>query len=358
MHSPCTRILLFYLLATNILTSCSNDYYTIDDFYKVDKIDTHVHLNSEDPVLAELAKEDKFLLLTISVDVPSYVTVEEQQRLALHQIEQHPGNVKYLTAFTLHNLDSPEWSKNTIRQLKESFEKGALGIKLWKNIGMEYRNSDSTFIMVDDPRLDSVVNFIIKEGKTVMAHIGEPKNCWLPLEEMTVNNDRNYFREHPKYHMYLHPEFPSYEDQISARDRFLEKHADMRFVGAHLGSLEWDVDELAKRLDEFPNMAVDMAARIPHLQHQTITDRERVRSFFIKYQDRLIYATDSDISPGEDTEKVKKYVHEKWLADWKYFVTDENLTASEVNGEFQGLKLPKTIINKIFHDNAVKWFKI
>lgn len=358
MHSPFIRILLFYFLATNLLPSCRGDYYTVDDFYKVDKIDTHVHLNSEDPVLAELAREDKFLLLTISVDVPSYVNLEEQQRLALLQISKNPDRVKYLTAFNLHNLDSPAWSMNTITQLRQSFEKGALGIKLWKNIGMEYRNSDSTFIMVDDPRLDPVINFIIKEDKTVMAHIGEPKNCWLPLDEMTVNNDRNYFREHPRYHMYLHPEYPSYEDQVNARDKFLEKHRDMRFVGAHLGSLEWDVDELAKRLDKFPNMAVDMAARIPHLQHQTITDRDKVRNFFIKYQDRLIYATDSGISPDENTENVKKYVHEKWLADWKYFVTNETMTADEVNGEFKGLQLPKEVVNKIFHDNAVKWFKI
>jgi hypothetical protein len=52
---------------------------------------------------------------------------------------------------------------------------------------------------------------------------------------MTVNNDRNYFKNHPEYHMYLHPEYPTYDDQINARDRFVEKHPDMRFVGAHLG---------------------------------------------------------------------------------------------------------------------------
>ncbi len=66
--------------------------------------------------------------------------------------------------------------------------------------------------------------------------------------------------------MYLHPEFPSYEDQIKARDHMLEKHPDLKFIGAHLGSLEWSADELAKRLDKFPNMVVDMAARISHLQ--------------------------------------------------------------------------------------------
>ena len=42
----------------------------------------------------------------------------------------------------------------------------------------------------------------------------------------------------------------------------LEKNPELIFIGAHMGSLEWSVDELAKRLDKFPNMSVDMAARI------------------------------------------------------------------------------------------------
>jgi predicted TIM-barrel fold metal-dependent hydrolase len=158
--------------------------------------------------------------------------------------------------------------------------------------------------------------------------------------------------------MYLHPEFPSYEDQINARDRFVEKHPDMRFVGAHLGSLEWNVDELAKRLEKYSNMAVDMAARIPHLQHQTMQDREKVRDFFIRYQDRIIYATDSGITPGSDPNREKNELHSTWLQDWKYFVTDEILTSPHVNGEFKGLKLPKKVIDKIYRENAMTWFKI
>lgn len=351
------RFLTGLLIAIS-LCACTHDYYTPDDFQRIKKIDTHVHLNAESTVLTDLAKEDNFFLIDVSVDVPTYPSVEEQQRLALYQISQNPEQVKYVTAFTMENFDSLTWVDETVNKLKDSFSKGALGIKLWKNIGMVYRKADSTFIMVDDPLLDSVINFVIQQDKTVMAHIGEPKNCWLPLEEMTVNNDRNYFRNHPEYHMYLHPAYPSYEDQINARDRFLERHPDMRFVGAHLGSLEWDVDELAKRLDKFPNMAVDMAARIPHLQHQTIQDREKVRNFFIRYQDRLIYGTDSGIDPESDFEDVKNYVHEKWTTDWKYFVTDEAMTVPEVNGTFKGLKLPKEVIDKVFRENAIKWFKL
>lgn len=342
----------------SMLLSCSSDYYSIEDFERVRKIDTHMHLNAEDPALTEQARTDNFKLLTVNVDVSDYPSVEDQERYALHQIKQFPDDVDYLTAFTLAKWDSAGWADEVIARLKRSFENGALGIKLWKNIGMVYKDSAGQFIMADNPKFDPVIEYIISQDKTVMAHLGEPKNCWLPLDQMTVNNDRSYFRENPEYHMYLHPEFPSYEDQINARDRLLEKHPDMRFVGAHLGSLEWDVDELAKRLDKFPNMAVDMAARIPHLQHQTKLDREKVRKFLIEYQDRIIYATDSGISPDSNPDNEKKSLHETWLNDWKYFVTEDTLTSPHVNGEFRGLKLPKKVIDKIYRENAMKWFKM
>jgi hypothetical protein len=352
MRILCTILLL------SLLLSCSSDYYTLEDFNAVKKIDTHMHLNANDLALAEQAKEDNFQLLTVNVDVNSYPTLEDQEKFALHQIKEFPDRIDFLSAFTLARWDSSDWASRTIATLKKSFDSGALGIKLWKNIGMTYKDSSGQFIMIDNPKFDPVIEFIIDEDKTIMAHLGEPKNCWLPLDEMTVNNDREYFKNHPEYHMYLHPEYPTYEDQINARDRFVEKYPNMRFVGAHLGSLEWDVDELAKRLDKFPNMAVDMAARIPHLQHQTKLDREKVREFLIRYQDRIIYATDSGISTDSNAENEKRDLHNTWINDWKYFVTDDTLTSPHVNGEFQGLKLPKAAIDKIYRENARKWFKI
>jgi Amidohydrolase len=351
-----TSTIAFLIFLT--LSSCGDEYYRLEDFSSVRKIDTHTHHNAESTALAEQAKADNFLLLAVTVDVPDYPELSEQQRLALLQKEKFTEQIEFLSAFTLTDWDSAQWAEHTIQQLKTSFEKGALGIKMWKNIGMVYKDATGKFIMADDPKFDKIIQFVIDQDKTVMAHLGEPKNCWLPLEAMTVNNDRSYFKEHPRYHMYLHPEFPSYEDQINARDNFIAKHPDMRFVGAHLGSLEWEVDELARRLDKFPNMAVDMAARIGHLQHQSITNYEKVRNFFIKYQDRLIYATDSGISSTSDPEKVKRNLHQTWMEDWKYFTTDEVMNAGEVNGDFRGLKLPKMVIDKIYYANAVRWFKI
>jgi hypothetical protein len=212
--------------------------------------------------------------------------------------------------------------------------------------------------MVDDPALDPVFNYIISRHLPVTGHLGEPRNCWLPFDKMTVSGDSSYFAENPQYHMFLHPEYPTYEDQINARDHLLEKHPDMIFVGCHLGSLEWNVDELAKRLDKFPNMAVDMAARICHLQYQAMTDRKKIRDFCIKYQDRLLYGTDLSDEGGGSNEEIAGQMHDTWTDDWRFFTTSDKMTSRSFRGEFEGLQLPKEVVRKIYSENAIKWYRL
>jgi hypothetical protein len=345
-----------FLILVCVLGGCAK-FYSEEDFGRVQKVDTHVHLNAPITAIEEQAEQDNFLLLNVNVDVPSYPPMPEQRKLAAWHNEKFPDRVRFLSAFDLKDWNSPEWEDQTIESLDSSFRQGAIGIKVWKNIGMVYRDSSGAFIMIDNPRFDAVINFVISKNKTVMGHLGEPKNCWLPLDQMTVNNDRNYFRDHPEYHMFLHPEYPTYEQQIAARDNFLARHPNIRFVGAHLGSLEWSLEELGSRLDKFPGMAVDMAARISHLQHLTVQNNKAVRDFFIKYQDRLIYATDSGIEDISDPGATKSRLHDTWTAHWKYFVTQDEMTASEVTGSFNGLHLPAEVVDKIYYHNAIRWFQ-
>jgi len=155
--------------------------------------------------------------------------------------------------------------------------------------------------------------------------------------------------------MYKHPEYPSYEEQMAARDRMLEKHPDLTIICYHLASLEWSVDEMSAFLDRFPNAAMDMAARMGQLFYQTREDREKVRSFFIDYQDRILYGTDI-IDRGGDAEAFQKRMHETWLTDWEYLTTDNTMNSNLINGEFRGLKLPKEVIDKIYFENCKQWY--
>ncbi len=345
------------IISIFFLCSCSKKLYTAQDFYSTKKIDAHIHIRNKNDTIAHLAKADNFHLININVNHTDS-TLRLQKAFTKYQVEANPKQVLWLDAFSMGNWDSPNWAAETIEMLKESFAKGALGIKIWKNIGMVVKDKDGQQIMIDNPRFDPVIQYVISQNKTILGHLGEPRNCWLPLEQMTVNNDRNYFQSYPKFHMYLHPEMPGYEAQIDARDRFLARHTDLRFVGAHLGSLEYDVDSLAKRLDKFPNMAVDFAERLGHLQVQSQKDYQKIRNFVIKYQDRIIYGTDLVLWNTSDPILSKTRFHNRWLEEWKYLTSDEKMTIEQVNGEFSGLKLPKKVIDKIYYKNAIRWYKI
>jgi hypothetical protein len=356
-------VMAFFLLhCTHTKKTASNNadleatFYNVDDFSSVEKYDTHVHINIDDTTMINQARNDNFRLLTVNVTPAYYPRMEEQRSIAMKLVKAYPERLAYATTFSLENWDSDDWQQKALVYLKESFEKGAIAVKVWKNAGMELKDKNGKFVMIDNPKFDAIFEYLEKKHIPLLGHLGEPKNSWMPLEQMTIKSNQNYFSKHPEYHMYLHPEYPSYMDQINARDRILEKHPKLKFIGAHLGSLEWSIDELAKRLDKFPNMAVDMAARLSSLQYQAVTDYEKVRDFFIKYQDRLIYATDLEAGGNINAPELKKRIHESWMRDWNFFVGDAVMHSAAFDAAFKGLKLPKTVVDKIYRINAIKWF--
>ena len=152
--------------------------------------------------------------------------------------------------------------------------------------------------------------------------------------------------------MYLHPDYPSHERLMESRDNVLARYPDLQMVGAHLGSLEWDVDVLAERLDRYPNFAVDLAARVCHLQVQ---DREKVIDFILKYQDRILYATDMSVS-GDNFEEKREWIKNEWRSDWSYFACDSLMSSRNVEGEFRGLDLDEEVLRKIYCTNAMHWY--
>jgi predicted TIM-barrel fold metal-dependent hydrolase len=208
--------------------------------------------------------------------------------------------------------------------------------------------------LIDDPAFEPVFNYLEENRIPVIGHLGEPKDCWLPEDSMSDPSDVTYYRNNPQYYMYMHPEVPSYDQQIRARDNILKKHPHLDFTGAHLGSLEWSVDELSKRLDTYPVFRVDLAARMFHLQSQSSIDYNKIRNFMIKYQDRILYGTDDEVHDieGITVEQSCDNLRKGWFNQWLYLATD-----SVVNN-IKGLKLPASVIDKIYFKNADRYFTI
>lgn len=330
--------------------------FTADDFASVDKVDVHVHINSPGSALLDQAAADHFRLLTINVDYPDFPPLAEQSRIAQALVASHPAELAYAATFSMLGWDDPNWQQRVIKQLDAAFKAGAVAVKVWKNIGMEFRDAHGRLVMIDDPKFDPVFDFIREQHRVLIGHQGEPYNCWLPISQMTVNNDKEYFKEHPQYHMYLHPEMPSYEQQMAARDRMLDRNPELKFVGAHMASLEWSVDRLAAFLDRYPNAVVDLAARMGQVEYQSNRDLDKVRRFFIRYQDRLLYGTDLSQDAGADPQQVRRDAHATWMRDWQYLATSLTFRVPELDAPVHGLGLPKDVIRKIYSTNAEQRF--
>lgn len=342
------------------MAGCQNDYYSEKDFLTVDKVDAHMHLFSDRTLFEEQALRDNFRLITVNVDLGDSIDLKRQVKNSIFAVQKYPDVIFYCSTFYFDTTAwyNDDWSTRVIAQLKKNTSQGCVSVKIWKNIGMKVRDRNGNFIMIDNPKLDPVIDYIVKSNFPVIGHLGEPKSCWLPLNQMTMRTDSLYFADHPQYHMVLHPEFPTYQAQIDARDHLLEKHPELKFIGCHLASLEWSVDEIAKRLDKFPEMSVDLAERIVYLQYQSLNDYDKIRNFCIKYQDRILYGTDIIDDGTRPADEMTKHIHEIWTTDWRYFTSDNEMTSQAFKGKFKGLKLPKEVVNKIFSENSIKCYKL
>jgi len=340
------------------------DAMTVEQVMKMPKIDAHAHLGPVGPgqigPFIAFLEQHHLRWLTICTGGMDGARLGRQIASAQALHRAHPDRISWATSFNLANWGQPDWTTTTTGTIDDGFSGGAVAVKVWKDVGMVLKDPGGKFVMIDDPRMGPVLDGLAKQGRTLVAHLGEPRNCWLPLAEMTTEADRSYFASHPEYHGLLHPEVPDYARQIAARDRMLEQYPRLKVVGCHLASLEYDVDEVAKRLDRYPNLAVDLAARMVHLQ---IQPRDKVRAFILKYQDRILYGTDLQFggrpdAAGSDPAKLLARLAAAYESDAAWLATDRDVAVESARAGFtsRGIALPEPVLRKIYYENARKWY--
>ena len=344
------------LLASAPATARAQErYYSMADFAHVQKVDAHMHIYGPASLLVAQAARDRFHILTINVDDSDHGSVPRQLHDAASLRRRYPGRVAFAGTFTAAGFNEPGWSRKALQEIDTAMAQGAVGIKIWKNFGMVVRDTSGRYVMPDDPRLEPIYSMLQREHIVLLGHMAEPLNCWLPLSKMTVKGDAEYYRQHPEYYMYLHPDRPGHDQILAARDRMLAAHPRLRFDAVHLASLEWDVDRIAAFLDRFPQADVDMAARISHLEYQAQTHPDKVRQFLIRYQDRILYGTDDAYGPSDDPEAVAQIAAD-WRRDWRFLVTDDRMSSPDLDRPFRGMHLPRSVVDKIYRKNAVALF--
>ncbi|HEV8540769.1 MAG TPA: amidohydrolase family protein [Verrucomicrobiae bacterium] len=321
------------------------------EFEQILKIDVHSHIFEEIPELIDMMRRDNVRMINVC-NRGRDGHLEEMHRIARDLYKKYPDLFPFTSCFDLTQIEQPNYSSNVITWLDGTFKDGAVMVKLWKEVGMALRRSDGKFVLPDDPVFDPIYDSLAKRGKPLMAHLADPIDAWRPLDPKSVHY--GYFSANPEWYFYDKPEYPSHTQIIAARDHILQKHPDLIAIGAHLGSLEHDLDEVAKRLDRYPNFNVDCAARTRDL---TFKARDEVRNFFIKYQDRILYGVDTTWKPflqGPRTEAQRaafvRRLEERYRTDYRFYSAGGPV---QYDGEkVEGLSLPKSILDKFYNGNA------
>ena len=326
------------------------------------KIDAHIHYRADHPDAIALFDDLNLKLLNVCVAHDASGRWRQERAVVYrHLADDNPQRFAWCTTFDPPGFDdvgfaTEDYADRVIAGLAQDFAAGAVACKFWKNIGMDIRKPDGSFLMIDDPIFAPIYAYLAAEGKPALMHIAEPLACWQPLTDPD-NPHYGYYSQHPEWHMFTKPDYPSHQALMNARDRMLAQHPNLRVIGAHLGSLEYDVAEIARRLDRYPNFAVDTSARLKDL---AVQDSAVVRQFILDYRDRILFGTDivqrRSVSAMDDETRERHLasIRQKYATEFAYYATTSTVTLQ--NRAVQGLGLPESVLRKLYYDNARAWY--
>ncbi|MHC4072863.1 MAG: amidohydrolase family protein, partial [Planctomycetota bacterium] len=194
----------------------------------------------------------------------------------------HPGRFLTFALLDFSGIDDEDWGRREAERLEESFRAGAKGLKFHKTLGLHYRYKNGKLMPVDDPKLDPVWRMCAKYGRPVVIHVADPAAFFTPLDRF--NERWHELGDHPNW-LFHGEKFPSRDEILAQRNRAIARHPKTTFICAHFANNPEDLATVGKWLDSYPNMYIDVDARISELGRQPYT----ARKFFLKYQDRIMF---------------------------------------------------------------------
>jgi len=203
-------------------------------FETIRKIDVHAHIYEDMPVVNAMLRRLNVRVVNIS-NPGTDRYLDFMHRFNAELVKRHPDIFSFASTFDLTTRDQPDYGARVAKALDETFAQGAVMVKIWKEVGIELKRPDGTFLMPDDPILDPVYAHLVLRRIPLLAHLGEPREAWLPLDPKSVHY--GYYSRNPEWHLYGKPGYPSHAQIMEARDHILVKHPELVMIGAHLGSL-------------------------------------------------------------------------------------------------------------------------
>jgi predicted TIM-barrel fold metal-dependent hydrolase len=235
-------------------------------------------------------------------------------------------------------IDEPDYSHRAAAQFEQDIKNGAQGLKIFKNFGMDLKDTKGERIHVDDPRFDEIFEAAGRLHVPVLIHTAEPRSFFQPHDKY---NER--WLELKQFPGRARPpeKYPSWETLMEEQHRLFGKHPRTTFINAHLGWLGGDLAELGRLMEKYPNMYTEIGAVLAELGRQP----RFARQWFIDHQDRVLFGKDI----WEPTEYYC-YFRVMETAD-EYF---DYYRKRHAFWKMNGLDLPDEVLRKLYYKNALR----
>jgi predicted TIM-barrel fold metal-dependent hydrolase len=310
-------------------------------------IDVHNHVNDARSPASERIPPAQVVAMMDECNIQKIVILTgrwggELQRVVDEMVKPYPDRFMVFTQLDWTNLDAPDFGQQMVRQIDDAVARGARGLKITKELGLQVRYKSGKLLTVDDPNLDPIWAECGRLGIPVAIHVTDPKAFFHPLDN--TNERFEELIDNPDW-LFYGAQFPSKESILEARNRMFAKHPNTTFISLHVGNGPENLDYVSDVLNRNPNVMVEFGAREAELGRQP----RRARKFFLQYQDRIMFGTDFSVS----AEMYRN--HFRWLetAD-EYF--DYWAAPEQGRWKIYGLELPDEVLEKVYHHNAERVF--
>tara|TARA_X000000368_G_scaffold1371_1_gene1086 strand:+ start:387 stop:1529 length:1143 start_codon:yes stop_codon:yes gene_type:complete len=255
--------------------------------------------------------------------------------------ENHPNRIGLFLNVDFESIDDDNYAETQVKIIRDGVKKGAIGLKVYKSLGLINKDSKGNRIRVDDERIGPIWDVCGELGIPVLIHSADPFQFWLPKDDQ---NERWFELKEKPGRYYGDSDFiPPFEDIINEQHTIFKRHKNTTFINAHLGWMGNDLKKLGQHLDEFPNVMTEFGAVIAELGRQPKT----AKKFFIDYQDRILFGKDS-------YNKEEFYTYFRVLeSDDEYF---DYFRKRHAFWKMYGLNLPDEVLKKIYYENALRIF--
>ena len=265
----------------------------------------------------------------------------------------HPDRFVVFTEPWFERIREPNYPQFQADQIERSHALGARGLKLLKSLGLYLREQVTTgpLVKIDDRRFDPMWEAAGAHKMPVAIHTSDPEAFFLPTDRF--NERFEELNAHPDWSFHG-KDFPSNLELQEARNRVVARHPKTQFVVLHVGDSE-NLAYMAELLDRFPNMHVEIGARIGELGRQPRTSRK----FFEKYQDRILFGTDA-VPGGNDTpqqvfgEALYEIYYRFLETEDEYFDYAPAPKPPQGRWRIYGIGLPESILRKVYYENAAR----